>query len=105
MLLVSISFKCPSFSMASKREGSQDTDGVAAGTTVEHVSSRMPIYEDAKLYLDKDIKLKWQEVNETFAGTFGEHLEDRQVYVNIHKSGLYWIACRYPVFPCADMIH
>ena len=65
----------------------------------------MSIYEDTKLYLDKDIKLKWQEVNETFAGTFGEDLEDRQVYMNIHKYGLYQIAWRYPAFPCMDMIH
>jgi len=65
----------------------------------------MPIYQDTKLYLDKDIKLKWQEVNEKFAGTYGEDLEDCQVYMNIHKSRLYQIACRYPAFPCADMIH
>jgi hypothetical protein len=100
MLLVSRSFRCSSVSMASKRTGSQDTDGIAAGAAVEQVSSSLPIYEDTKLYLDKDIKLKWQEVNETFTGTFGEDLEDRQVYVNIHKSGLYRIACRYPAFPC-----
>ena len=69
------------------------------------MSSSLPIYEDTKLYLDKDMKLKWQEANETFAGTFGEHLKDHQVYVNIHKSSLYGISCRYRVFPCADMIH
>ena len=70
--------------MASKRTGSQDADGNAAGATVEKVSSILPIYEDTKLYLDRDIKMKWQEVNETFADTFGEHLEDHQVYMNIH---------------------
>ena len=78
---------------------------MATRAAVEQVSSGLPIYEDTKLYLDKDIKLKWQEVNETFAGTFGEHLEDQKVYVNIHKSGLYRIACKYPTFPCRDMIH
>ena len=79
--------------MASKRTGSQDTDGNATIAAVEQMSSSLPIYEDTKLYLDKDMKLKWQEVNETFAVTFGEHLEDCQVYVNIHKSSLYRIAC------------
>jgi len=44
-------------------------------------------------------------VNDTFVGTFGEDLEDHQVYVNIHKSRLYQIAYRYPTFPCTDMIH
>ena len=75
--------------MASKRIGSQDTDGVLAGGEVELVSSSLPIYEDIKLYLDKGIKLKWQLVNEAFTGTFREDLEDRQGYVNIQKSGLY----------------
>ena len=63
------------------------------------------IYEDTKLVADRDIKMKWFDINNTFSGTFEEDLEDRRVYVNIHKSGLYRITCRYPVFPCADMIH
>ena len=105
MLIFSRYFRCSSVSMASKREGSQDTDGVAIGTTVEQVSSSMPICEDTKLYLDKDAKLKWQEINEAFTSTFGEGLEDHQVYMNIHKFNLYWIACRYLAFPCTNMIH
>lgn len=92
-------------SMASKISGSKDTDGSAVGAVVEHVFARLPIYEDTKLFLDKDINMKWQEVNEAFTVTFGEDLEDHQVYVNIQKSGLYRIACRYPAFPCADMIY
>ena len=91
--------------MASKRVGSKDTDGSATRVVVEGVSTSLSIYEDTKLIVDKDIKLKWQEVNDAFARTFGEDLEDHQVYVNIHKSGLYRVACRYPAFPCADMIH
>ena len=75
--------------MASKRTGSQDTDDITTGAVAEQVSSGLPIYEDTKLYRDKDIKIKWQEVNETFTGTFWEDLEDLQVYVNIHKFGLY----------------
>lgn len=87
--------------MASKRKGSQGTDGVAA----KQMSSSLLIYEDTNLYLDKDIKLNWKEVNETFTSAFGEDLDELQVYVNIHKSSLYRIACRYLVFPSADMIH
>jgi len=91
--------------MSSKRIGSHDTNGMVAGTVVEQVSSGLSIYEDTKLYLDKDIKLKWKEVNETFRGTFGEDLEDHQVYMNIHKSGVYWIACKYLALPYTNMIH
>ena len=65
----------------------------------------LPIYGDTKLILDKDIKLKWQEVNDIFTSTFGEDLEDCQVYVNIQNSVLNQITCRYPMFPCTDMIH
>lgn len=63
MLLVSRSFKCSSVSIDSKRKGSHDIDGVPIGGTVEQVSSSLPIYEDTKLYLGKDIKLKRKEVN------------------------------------------
>lgn len=91
--------------MASKREGSKDTNKSAIGAAAERVSSSLLIYEDTKLILDKDIKLKWQEVNDAFTGTFGEDLEDHQVYMNIHKSDLYQIACKYPAFPCVYMIH
>lgn len=91
--------------MASRREGSKDTIISAIGVVVEWVSASLPIYEDTKLVLNKNIKLKWQEVNNAFAGTFGKDLKDFQVNVNIHKSDLYWIACRYPMLPCMDMIH
>lgn len=90
--------------MTSKRKGFEDIYGIVAGAAANQVSSGLLIYNDTKLYLDNNIKLKWKEVNETFTGTFGEDLKYRQVYVNIHKFGLYWIACRYPTFPCADMI-
>lgn len=45
-------------SMASKRARSKDTDRSATGAAVEQVSACLPIYEDTKLFLDKDIKLK-----------------------------------------------
>lgn len=70
--------------MASKRVGSQDTGGNVVGAIVEQVPSSLPIYEDTKMFLDKDIKMKWKEVNEAFVGTFEEGLENYQVYVNIH---------------------
>jgi len=91
--------------MASMISWSQDTDENATGAAVEWVSSSLRVYEDTKFFLDKGIKLKWQEVNESFPGTFEEGLKDCQLYVNIHKSDLYRIACRYPAYPCAYMIH
>ncbi len=92
-------------SMASKRAGSKDIDESETGAVVERVFTGLLIYEDTKLIVDKEIKMQWKEDNDAFAGTFGEDLKDRQVYVNIHKSRLYQIACRYPVLPCMDMIY
>ena len=65
--------------MASKRAGSKDINGSATGASVERVSISLSIYENTKLIVDKDLKLKWQEVNDAFAGTFGEDLEYCQV--------------------------
>lgn len=76
-------------SMPPKREGLKDTDGSTTGDAIEQVSMSLLIYEDTKLLVDKDVKLKWQDINDTFLGTFGQDPEDRRVYVNIHKSGLY----------------
>lgn len=45
-------------SMASKRERSKDTHKSAIGGVVERVSTSLPIYEDTKLIVDKDIKPK-----------------------------------------------
>lgn len=69
MFLVSKTFKCSSVLMDSKRIGSQGTDGVACRVDIEKVSSSVLIYRDTKLYLDEDIKIKWQEVNKTFTDT------------------------------------
>jgi len=52
--------------MASKRARSKDIERSATGAVVEQVSTCLPIYEDTKLFLDKDINLKWKEVNEAF---------------------------------------
>ena len=92
-------------SKASKRAGSKDTDGSTTGEAVEKVSMSFLIYEDTKMFIYKEINMKWQDINDAFSGTFEENLEDNWVSVNIYKSGLYQIACRYPSFPCADIIH
>ena len=52
---------------------------------VEHVPINFPIYADTQLFIDKDMKITWQEIKDIFVGNFKEDLEDRQVYVNIHK--------------------
>lgn len=90
---------------ASKRVGSKDTIESTTGDVIEQVSVSLPIYEYTKLFIYKEIKITWQGINDIFSGTFEENLEDRRLYVNIHKFGLYWVACRYLTFPCADLIH
>lgn len=45
--------------MASKRVGSKDTVESATRDAVEKVSMSLPIYEETKLFIDNDIKMKW----------------------------------------------
>ena len=49
----------------------------------------LPIYADTQLFLEKHMKITLQEIKDIFAGSFKEDMEDWQVYVNIHKVGLY----------------
>lgn len=91
--------------MASKGASSKDTARSTTRDAVEKVSMSLLIYKETKLLVDNNINFKWQDINDTFSGIFGQYLEDYMVYVNIHKYGLYQITCRYPAFPCMDMIH
>jgi len=45
--------------MVSKRAGLKDTVESVTGDVVEQVSMSLPIYEDTKLFIDKEIKMKW----------------------------------------------
>jgi len=47
--------------MASRRAESKDTIESATRDAVEQVSMRLLIYEDTKLFIDKDIKMKWKK--------------------------------------------
>lgn len=90
--------------MDSKRAWSKDTIKSAIGDMFEQMSMSLPIYEETKFFIDKDIKIEWQDINDIFSCTFEENLEDRRVYVNVHKFGLYQIPCRYLMFPSPNMI-
>lgn len=61
---------CSIGTMTSKRAGSKDTVGDETRDVVEHVSMVLPIYEDTKIFIDRDIKMKWNDTNDTFLATF-----------------------------------
>jgi len=63
------------------------------------------VYTDTHLFIEKYIKITLQDINTIFPRNFKENVEDQQVYVNIHNLGLYKVSCRYPTFPCMDVIH
>ena len=83
--------------MASKRAGSKDNIESAIGDAFKQVSMSLPIYEDIKMFIDKEIKITRQDINDIFSSTFNENLEDRKVYVNIHKFGLYRVFGQFSV--------
>ena len=49
--------------MASKRTRSKGTVGSETGDGVEQVSMGLPIYEETKLVINKEIKMKAETVN------------------------------------------
>lgn len=83
----------------------RDTVESSIGDVVEQVLMNLPIYAHTQLLIENDMKITWQEIKDIFASSFKEDMEDRQVFVNIHKLGLYMVSCRYPAFPCTDTIH
>ncbi len=56
--------------MASKRARSKDIIGSGTRDAVEQVSMIFPIYEDTKLFMDIEIKMKWMDINDTFLDRF-----------------------------------
>lgn len=91
--------------MPSKRAWLKENIESVTRDAVEQVSIGLPMYEDSKLFIDKENKMKWKYTSNIFLGTFEENLGDEGVYVNIHKSGLYQITCKDLAFPCVNMIH
>lgn len=81
--------------MDSKKAGSKDTVESSTRDVVEQGSMSLPVYIDTHLFIKKDIKITWKDINTIFSCSFEENIEDRQVYVNIHKSRLYNVACRF----------
>jgi len=77
----------------------------STGGVVEQGFMSLPMYIDTYMFIEKYIEITWQYINTIFVGSFKENLEDCQVYVNIHKSGLYKVAYRHPTILCADVIH
>lgn len=91
--------------MASKRATSKDTVESSIGEAIEQVSLNFLVNADTHLFIEKGFELTWQEIKDIFAGDFNEDLEDQNVYVNIHWPSLHKVACRYPTFPCVEIIH
>lgn len=37
----------------------------------------LPVYIDTHMFIEKVVKITWQDINTIFIGSFEEHLEDR----------------------------
>jgi len=62
--------------MASKRAGSKDIVESSTKDVVEQGLMSFPMHTNTHLFIDKDIKITWQDVNTIFLGSFEENLED-----------------------------
>lgn len=46
---------------------------------------KFPVYANTQSFIEKDMKITWQEIKDTFVDSFQEYLEDWQIYANIQK--------------------
>lgn len=91
--------------MAPKRFFQKDTTWSSIGKAIESNPVNFLIFSNTQLFIEKELDITWQKVNEVLSlKSFKIDLEDRQVYVDVQRSGLHKIACRYPIFPCADIV-
>lgn len=60
--------------MASKRAGSKYTVESSNRDMVEQGSMSFPVYTDTHMFIDKDIKITWKDINNTFSSNFEENL-------------------------------
>jgi len=49
--------------MASKRDGSKGTVESSTGDVVEQGPMTLAVYTDTHLFIEKDIKITWQDIN------------------------------------------
>lgn len=89
--------------MVSKRVSWKDTVESSTGEAIEQVLVNFLVYAYTQMFIEKDMKLKWDDIKDIFVEDFKEDLEDSHVYINIHWSCLHKVACMYPTF--LDIIH
>jgi len=63
--------------MASKRVASKDIIEIITGDVVEQVSMNLLVYADTQFFIEKDMKITWQEIKDIFTGSFKDVLEER----------------------------
>lgn len=65
----------------------------------------IPIYANTHCFVDKTIEVTWSNIYNTFMKEkFPEDLEDVHAYINIKRSKIHKIECKFPVLSCIEAI-
>jgi len=70
--------------MASKRVASKDNVKSSTSEAVDQMSVNLLVYAETQIFIEKGMKLTWQEIKDIFARDFKGYLEDQLVYINVH---------------------
>lgn len=63
--------------MVCKRSRLKDNVKRTTRDVVEQVPMDSPIYVDTQCFIEKDMKITWQEIKDIFVASFKEDLEDQ----------------------------
>jgi len=72
---------------------------------IEFAKYSVHVNVDTQCFIDNAIKITWNNIYNTFMHeNFPMALEDVHAYINIKKSKIHRIACRFLVMPCPKAI-
>lgn len=84
---------------------SKEIWGESDDKPLEVTKSNIPIYVDIECFTEKMTNVTWSKIYNMFMqDTFPKDLEDVHAYININKSRIHGIACKYLVMPCVEAI-
>ena len=84
---------------------SKELSEASTDETSKVTRPNVSIYADTQCFIDKGTQVNWRKINNTFMqDRFPGDVEYLHGYINIKKSKMHRITCRFSVIPCAKVI-
>jgi len=82
--------------MLPRKVASKELSKASTDEPIEVTNPNIPIYANTQCFIDKTTEVTWSKICNTFMQeNFVEGLEDVYVYINIKKSRMHRITCRF----------